>query len=380
MTGGGAQRSERPQAGALDPDEFLFERYRTPRGRRRMLNAYYLVKPLIPRAAHLAARRVRAKSIRPSFPSWPIEPLLVEHQHALWRRSLAERSLTRLPLVGFWPDHLNFAVTMTHDVEGELGVENIPAVLELERRHGIVSSWNFVAEWYPIPDGTFERVREAGCEVGLHGVRHDGLLFRDRETFDSRLPRIHRYMREWGAVGFRSPATHRNVAWMADLACLYDSSFPDTDPYEPEPGGCCSIFPFFIGDLVELPITMVQDHTLWEILRRPNLDLWREKGDWVIANHGLINIIVHPDYVRSPERLALYDQLLGYLRERIGSRRGWHALPREVASWWKARSRMSVSQEAGAPILAADEPSAEWSPRAAIAWAQERDGMMHVDA
>ena len=50
-------------------------------------------------------------------------------------------------------------------------------VIELERQYGFVSCWNFVAEWYPIPDGLFDEVRSAGCEIGLHGILHDGKLF-----------------------------------------------------------------------------------------------------------------------------------------------------------------------------------------------------------
>src|ERR1700690_4080785 len=340
-----ALKAERPSPAAIDPDFYLYERYRAPASQRRALNAYYAVKPLLPRRLQIAARRMYAKRERPAFPAWPIEPLLVEHEHERLRRSLAEGALARLPLVNYWPDGRRFAVVMTHDVESSAGVENIAAVLELERRHSVVSCWNFVAEWYPIPAATFDLVRDAGGEIGLHGIKHDGRLFGDRVSFETELPAIHRYMSDWGVVGFRSPALHRNPDWMGELGCLYDSSFPDTDPYEPQPGGCCSIFPFFLGELVELPITMVQDHTLWEILRRPTIDLWQVKGDWVIANHGLINVIVHPDYVRSPQRLELYARLLGYLRERIDAQGGWHALPREVASWWRNRAEMSVVVE-----------------------------------
>jgi hypothetical protein len=166
---------------------------------------------------------------------------------------------------------------------------------------------------------------------------------------------------------------------MPDLGCLYDSSFPDTDPFEPQSGGCCSIFPYFLGDLVELPITLVQDHTLWEILRIRSIDPWRNKGDWLISQHGLINVIVHPDYISSPERVALYDQLLGYLRNRIDGERGWHALPRDVASWWRARSRLRVDG-AGATAGIADEGDRSAAGRATVAWAYERDGAVAIDS
>jgi hypothetical protein len=375
-----APAAARPLPGAIDPAFYLYERYRAPASQRAALNVYYAVKPLLPRRLQIAARRTYAKRARPAFPDWPIEALLVEHEHERLRASLSEQSIPRLALVNHWPDAHRFAVVMTHDVESSAGVENIQAVLEVERRHGFVSCWNFVAEWYPIPPSTFDLVRDAGGEIGLHGIKHDGRLFRDRASFERSLPAIRRYLHDWQAVGFRSPALHRNPDWMAELGCLYDSSFPDTDPYEPQPGGCCSIFPYFLGEIVELPVTMVQDHTLWEILRQPNIDLWRQKGDWVIANHGLINVIVHPDYVRSPERLELYAQLLGYLRERIELQGGWHALPREVAAWWKQRAAMRVVVEQGVPRIVSESTLGEWQARATVAWACERDGAMSIGA
>jgi peptidoglycan/xylan/chitin deacetylase (PgdA/CDA1 family) len=334
----------RPVPGELDAWTYLLERYDDGPRRGPALRAYYAVKPLLPRGVQLALRRRYAgRQIRREFPAWPIEPLLVEHLHAELRAQLRASGRDRLPIVNFWPERRRFAAILTHDVEGPAGVENIPRVLEVERRHGMVSSWNFVAEDYPIPDGTFERLRAAGCEVGLHGIHHDGKLFADRAAFEANLPLIHRYLADWDAAGFRSPATHRHAAWMPELGAQYDSSFPDTDPFEPQPGGCCSIFPFFLGDVVELPITLVQDHTLWEILQRDSIELWTQKVEWLVAQHGLVNIIVHPDYVLSDERLAIYDRFLAFLREQVDRHAGWHALPRDVAAWWRRRAELSVA-------------------------------------
>ena len=309
--------------------------------RSRLLNPYYAVKPLLPRRAQLAARRVYARrQARRPFPAWPIETCLVDQLHDRFVAELARAGAARVPFVNFWPDGRRFAFILTHDVEGSPGVDNIPRVLEIERRHGLCSSWNFVAEDYPIDPGVFAMLREAGCEIGLHGLHHDGLLFASRAGFTAQLPRIHQVMREWGAVGFRSPATHRERAWMPELGCLYDSSFPDTDPFEPQAGGCCSIWPFFIDGLVELPITMTQDHTLLEILRETTIGLWIDKSEWLARNHGLVNVLVHPDYLLSDERLELYEQLLVHLTELAG---GWHALPRDVAGWWRTRAGMQGS-------------------------------------
>jgi hypothetical protein len=376
-----AARHGRPNPVEVDPDTYLYERYVDRRLRNKALRVFYSVKPLLPRGLQLAMRRLyaRRQALR-QFPAWPIEPLLVDHQNEQLRWRLRASRAKRLPLVHFWPDGRRFAVIVTHDVETRAGVDNIGTLLDLERGHDIVSSWNFVAEDYPIPDATFDRIRAAGGEIGLHGISHDGDLFTDHRTFQAELVKIHRYLREWDAVGFRSPGTRRNADWMSDLGCLYDSSFPDTDPFEPQPGGCCSIFPYIIGDLVELPITLAQDHTLWEILRVPSIDVWRDKGDWLISQHGLINVIVHPDYISSPERLERYDELLGYLRGRVDSHNGWHALPRDVASWWKARASLRVEGTEGGAHIVGENAAGGYAERAAVAWAHERDGAMAFDA
>jgi hypothetical protein len=161
---------------------------------------------------------------------------------------------------------------------------------------------------------------------------------------------------------------------MPELACLYDTSFPDTDPFEPQAGGCCSIFPFFLGDLVELPITLVQDHTLFEILRERSIQRWVEKSEWIIENNGLINLLVHPDYLLKEERLGLYEEFLEFLRAQVG---GWHALPREVAEWWKERESLECRDDADGGVHIV-------GPRAAVAdarvmWAREKDGRIALD-
>ncbi len=357
----GAARLDR---GRSDESYYQHERYLGPPARSRQLSAYYAVKPLIPRSLQLRIRRLHARRrARRTFPAWPIEPILVDRRHERIRAELRRKGVDRIPIVGLWPHACGAAWILTHDVEGPLGVQNIPRVLEIEQRHGLVSSWNFVAEAYPTPAHTFELLREAGCEIGLHGVRHDGKLFQSRERFEAELGRIRRYMAEWGAVGFRSPATHRRADWMHELGCLYDSSFPDTDPFEPQPGGCCSILPFMLGDVVELPITLVQDHTLWEILRQSTIELWRRKSEWVIANHGLVSLITHPDYLTTPARLEMYDELLAYLAAQADC---WHALPRDVATWWRARGRMRC-EPPGAPSRVAPDPEG----RASVWWARD---------
>jgi hypothetical protein len=341
------------------------------RGLSRAHAAYYVVKPLLPRRVQLAVRRLYAPLQARRAAAWPIEPLTLERQRVALEEELLRRGTDAVPLLGFWPDRKRFAYVLTHDVESSEGLATIEPLLELERRYGVRSAWYLVADDYRTPDAVFDGLRAANCEVGLHGLHHDGSLFRDRASFLAALPRIHDVLQAWGAVGFRSPATHRNGAWMPELGCLYDSSFPDADPFEPQPGGCCSILPFFLGDLVELPITMPQDHTLFEILRRPAAPVWTAKADWIAEHHGLVNLIVHPDYMRTPDRLAAYETLLQHLTARDD---GWHALPREVAAWWRVRA----ATQRGEP--APDDPeAAALRARASVVHARREDRGIVID-
>jgi peptidoglycan/xylan/chitin deacetylase (PgdA/CDA1 family) len=341
---------------------YLHERYSGSKRRSRLLPLYYSCKPRLPRRMQLRLRRIYAlRQQRREFPSWPVEPVQVRMRHAQIVRRMREQGLARMPIVGDWPQSHRFAFILTHDVEGPAGIERIEPLLEIERKHGFVSSWNFVAEEYPIPPGTFERLRGAECEIGLHGITHDGKLFQSRARFEHDLPKIHAYLREWDAAGFRSPATHRRAEWMHELGCLYDSSFPDTDPFEPQSGGCCSILPFMFGETVELPITLVQDHTLLEILGERTPQLWVQKCEWIIAGGGLINLITHPDYIDTPERLRLYDDFLSFL---AGTTGGWHALPREVARWWQMRAHLSCEQTPEQPRILGQHDG-----RARLLWA-----------
>jgi peptidoglycan/xylan/chitin deacetylase (PgdA/CDA1 family) len=318
-------------AQASEPAYYLEERYATRPRSARSLTLYYRLKPLIPRRLQIAVRRRRAQrllrrhAIEGSFPRWPIETVLVD------RAAKGE---------GNWPDGHRFAYVLTHDVERTGGLAGIEPLLELEARHGMVSAWFLVGDDYPVDGALLDRIRAAGCEVGVHGLHHDGRLFESRASFERELPGIQRRLREWDAVGFRSPGAHRNADWMPDLGCSYDSSFHDTDPFDAQPGGCCSIVPYFLGDLVELPITLPHDFTLFELLQAPDIEVWKLKAAWIGDHGGLVNVLVHPDYTRTPERLERYDELLGFLAGLPG---GWHALPRDVAAWWRRRSDPSTS-------------------------------------
>jgi hypothetical protein len=163
---------------------------------------------------------------------------------------------------------------------------------------------------------------------------------------------MNEFIDDFGAVGFRSPLTHRNPEWMQVLDIEYDGSFFDTDPYEPMAGGTMSIWPFQLGRFVELPYTLAQDYTVAEVMGETTPRLWLEKVEFIRANHGMALLNTHPDYLRKRHTWRVYSEFLATMRERADFH---HGLPREVARWWRARATATAVQELpGASIATID--------------------------
>jgi hypothetical protein len=122
--------------------------------------------------------------------------------------------------------------------------------------------------------------------------------------------------------------------------------------------------PYFIGRLVELPVTMTQDYSLFHILDNASLHLWEQQIELILGKHGLINVIVHPDYVTGRREQEIYSGLLGMLDRVRQQRNVWIALPRDVSKWWRQRSEMQLVQRNGE--WRAEGPGSE---RAIVAYA-----------
>jgi peptidoglycan/xylan/chitin deacetylase (PgdA/CDA1 family) len=220
----------------------------------------------------------------------------------------------------------------------------VRAVADLDESYGFRSSFNFVPDSYPLDHRLIEELRMRGFEIGVHGLRHDGKLFHSRSEFLRRAERINHHLKELDAVGFRSPLMMRNPEWMQALQVEYDLSFFDTDPHEPIPGGTMSIWPFTIGHFVELPYTLVQDSTLTIVLGETTPRLWLQKVDFIEKYHGMALLNAHPDYLSQPATQRVYVDFLQAMKDRGDH---WHALPRDVARWWRAR----LHDTAGASAL-----------------------------
>jgi hypothetical protein len=261
---------------------------------------------------------------------------------------------------------------MTHDVETARGRDFCGALMKMESAHDIQSAFEVVPEQrYEVPASYLDEIRAGGCEVCIHGLNHDGRLFLTEAIFRERAPRINDYARRFGAIGFRSPVMYRQVDWFDGLGFSYDMSLPNVAHLDPQRGGCCTVMPYFIDHLVELPLTTTQDYQLLNILRQPNLDLWKQQCEIILTHHGLISFIIHPDYAITQQAQELYRRLLDYLSLLREQRNVWVALPRDVDAWWRQRSRMRVESRGGSWAIVG-----EGAERARLAFAHlDGDGV-----
>jgi hypothetical protein len=307
-----------------------------------------------------------------TFPNWPVDRTVENTAERLLLLALKAQNRTEIPFIWFWPDGLSSCAIMTHDVETAAGRDFCSALMDINDNYGVKASFQVVPERrYEVPARYLDEIRSRGFEINVQDLNHDGHLFRDREEFLVRAKKINEYGRQYGAVGFRSAVLYRRQDWYSALEFSYDMSVPSVAHLDPQRGGCCTVMPYFIGDLVELPVTMTQDYSLFHVLEDHSIDLWKQQAELVMAKHGLMNFIIHPDYIiEEPERVT-YESLLAYLVELRSKKSVWIPLPAEAASWWRDRSQMKMVEANGDWRI-----EGKGKERARIAYATERDGQL----
>jgi peptidoglycan/xylan/chitin deacetylase (PgdA/CDA1 family) len=300
---------------------------------------YYLLKPMMPRRLQIALRRGYAVHLRRKHRDrWPIDERAAKSPEG-WRG---------------WPDGKRFALVLTHDTDTAQGQDQCLELMKLEKSLGFRSSFNLVPRRYSVSPKLREILVDNGFEVGVHGLYHDGRYFESRQEFSERAEIINQYLKEWCAVGYRSPSMLHNLDWISELNIEYDSSTFDTDPFEPQPDGVCTIYPFKVSGTdrgngyIELPYTLPQDFLLFVLMRHRDISTWKEKLEWIVRNGGMALMNTHPDYMifdggrqNSAKYPAdYYREFLEHVKTTYAGQY-WHVLPRELAAFWREQTRQT---------------------------------------
>ena len=306
---------------------------------------YYWLRPLLPDSLRRRLQKAYLKGWDSfPFPAWPVDRTADIVFEQILVLALKASGKPRLPFVWFWPRGHKACAIVTHDIETLAGRNFTTRLLDIDHEFGIKSSVQIVPEErYEVPAEFLDEIRQRGCEINVHGLNHDGNLFQDRATFVGRARKINEYAALFGAKGFRSPVMYRNIDWLQELKFSYDMSIPSVAHLEPQPGGCCTVLPYSLpGGMTELPLTTVQDYTLFHILNDYSTTLWQRQMDAILKGHGLMSFIVHPDYVLSGREQDVYRQLLDELGRTRSKHNVWFAVAGEVDTWWRERAGMRL--------------------------------------
>ncbi|HEY2384482.1 MAG TPA: hypothetical protein VGK48_25165 [Terriglobia bacterium] len=273
-----------------------------------------------------------------TFPHWPVDRTVESILESLVMLSIETGSLKAMPFAWFWPWGSSGCLIMTHDIETATGRDFAPKLADIDASFGFTPSFQVVPEErYEVTEDFLDSLRARRCEINLHGLNHDDRLFENRQAFRHRAAKINGYARRYGAAGFRSPVLYRVLDWFDEFDFSYDMSVPNCGHLDPQRGGCCTVMPYFIGNILELPLTMSQDYSIFHFLRQHSIDLWKRQIDLVLEKHGLISFNVHPDYIIEEPYLSLYHKLLEHLARVREERNVWSAFPNQVNQWWRER-------------------------------------------
>lgn len=264
-----------------------------------------------------------------------------------------------------WPNGARCAVMLTFDFDAETlwvsrdeanwkrpgtmsvgtyaGKVGVPKILELLKDYGLRSTFfvpGWTAEKYV---DRMEAILRDGHEVGHHGYMH---LWpdprhpeREREEMERGLASL---KRGYGIapVGYRSPAaetTDLTMDLLAQNGFLYDSSLMDQiEPYR-------TVLKDGSFGPVELPIYWhLNDaiHTLFSraaprpIFTNSHIfELWSDEFAEIHRWGGLVNVVMHPELIGRPARLALLRRFIEHVLAFEGV---WFATGEEVARAWLA--------------------------------------------
>jgi peptidoglycan/xylan/chitin deacetylase (PgdA/CDA1 family) len=263
-----------------------------------------------------------------------------------------------VPTLAFWKDGNDYAFAVTHDAETRKGLEELGLILRsVEEGLRIKSSWYIPSHKYNINPEILKDLVQKNILAG-HDTTHDGkLVLQKRNDMLHRLTLCRETINNISnsqIIGFRAPLLQHSTHLLESIkeaGFLYDSSCPTWEPVSCVNGGVHgvrTVFPINVNGLIEVPITLPQDHQMLYVLKKSPkkcFEYWLEYSKWIKRIGGLVLLLVHPEYSFSKEvYLSLYKR---FLRTFTMDRKCWVTTSDELALWWKARCESSVNQEYG---------------------------------
>ena len=229
---------------------------------------------------------------------------------------------------------------VTHDVDTRQGLTRASSIKKLEEKYDIESAWYVRTKHYSLDSGTIKDLANHG-EVGVHGAQHSGnlvglpnqklyqLLYEAKQLLGK--------ISDSPVKGFRSPLLQHNSTIFEQLKKAdysYDTSVPTWEPKHPQtmsPFGIGTVFPLVLSNLVEIPVSTVQDHQLLYVLGFAPKDLqaeWLSEMALIKDLNGCCVFLSHPEYKLFDEHNSVvYEELLNEIKT---TRNAWLTTPNQL--------------------------------------------------
>jgi peptidoglycan/xylan/chitin deacetylase (PgdA/CDA1 family) len=221
---------------------------------------------------------------------------------------------------------------ITHDVESEKGLRRALKLKEVEEKYEIESTWFLLTEEYSLDKKIVKRLAESG-EIALHGDKHEAKFYNlKKDKIVERLKKGKEKLEEVAekeVIGFRAPLLQYNkkiLEAVSEAGFKYDSSAPAWEPLNPltmKQDGIELLNPIKINGIMEMPITLVQDHQMFYILKfkpEQTIEQWIEKINEIEKLGGISVLLIHPDYeLANNKSIRLYEDLLKKIKQMVVS-------------------------------------------------------------
>ena len=247
-----------------------------------------------------------------------------------------------------------YACLLTHDIDSREGLREARVLKRMEDRYDLPSAWYIPSAHFRLDSPTIRELANNG-EIGSHDTRHDGRLARlSREKMMERLSSSRRVLSKCAGCaveGFRAPLLQHNLGIMDALMSVgysYDTSIPTWEPKHPstmKPQGIGTVFPMIINGVVEVPVTLPQDHQMMHVLNygpKGTITIWKQSMNATKEMGGLCVFLVHPEYeLAHSKNIRVYEDLLSTIKTDHDS---WTALPRDISKICLADAQKSGRQ------------------------------------
>jgi hypothetical protein len=222
---------------------------------------------------------------------------------------------------------------ITHDVDSLKGFDRALNVKKIEEKYDIASAWFVPSRHYTLDSNVLSKLSNNG-EVGSHDTEHDGkLVGLQGLKLLSRLKEGKEILEKKGNCkvnGFRAPLLQHNYKLLEKLktsSFAYDSSVPTFEPNHPRtmgPHGLGTVYPINVCGLLEIPVTIIQDHQLLYALGlKPHevIETWNETASLIKSLGGCCVTLSHPEYALfDKENLSLYESFLAQITSNNANR------------------------------------------------------------